>query len=97
MEYSERCRRHEHDHHDHHHEQHDHHGHRASHRVPFEELREDTVICRCCDITFSKLRDAVEHGAASAEEVAERTSSQFACRKCVDYMESVTHWLKIGK
>lgn len=90
MEYSERHHRHEHGHHD----RHDHHEHRASHRVPFEELQEGTVICRCCDITFSKLRDAVEHGAASAEEAAEWTSSQFACGKCVDYMNSIIHWLK---
>lgn len=90
-----------HDHHSHHghHDGHEHHGHHerhASHRVPFEELQDDTVICRCCNLTFSKVRDAVEHGAASAEEAAASNASQFACRKCVEYMETVIQRLKAG-
>lgn len=66
----------------------------SKYRVPFEALQADTVICRCCNITFSMLRSAVENGAVSADEVAEQTSNQLMCRKCVDYMESIIRKLK---
>lgn len=65
-----------------------HHRH-SKYRVPFEDLQADTLICRCCNLTFSMLQSAVEGGAASADEVAEQTSNQLMCRKCVDYIESI--------
>lgn len=67
---------------------------RPRHRAAFEELSDESVICKCNNITVRELKTALSAGAQTAEEAVSRLGAEFRCGKCIDYMDSVLNDLK---
>lgn len=47
----------------------------------------DDIICPCTNVTRSMIKDAVDSGAATLEEVQEITSAGTVCGSCIDEIE----------
>ena len=47
----------------------------------------DKVVCNCLGVTNGMIKDAVEAGASSLEEVQEATSAGTACGGCIENVE----------
>jgi len=56
----------------------------------------DKVICGCTNVTVQNLRDAIENGAKSFEEVQSITKVGTGCGKCVDSVKVLVDEL-LGK
>jgi len=56
----------------------------------------DKVICGCTNVTVQNLRDAIENGAKSFEEVQSVTKVGTGCGKCVDSVKVLVDEL-LGK
>lgn len=44
----------------------------------------DKVVCNCMNITNGMIKDAVEAGATTLEEVQEQTGASTVCGACLD-------------
>lgn len=49
----------------------------------------DTVVCNCLNITNGMIKDAVDAGASTLEEVQEATSVGTVCGVCIDDVQSL--------
>lgn len=47
-------------------------------------MSDDTIICNCYGVTFGDIKNAIENGAKSFDEVQEITGLGTACGKCID-------------
>ncbi len=47
----------------------------------------DDVICPCLNVTRGMIKDAVDSGASTLEEVQESTGAGTVCGACVDEVE----------
>lgn len=47
----------------------------------------DDVICPCLNVTRGMIKDAVDSGASTLEEVQEATGAGTVCGACVDEVE----------
>ena len=56
----------------------------------------DKVVCGCTNVTVQNLRDAIENGAKSFEEVQSITKVGTGCGKCVDSVKVLVDEL-LGK
>lgn len=52
------------------------------------------VICACLDITYGDIEDAVKDGAATFEEVQEKTQVGTVCGACIGSVEEMIEELK---
>lgn len=52
-------------------------------------MRDDKIICNCRNITFLKIKKAIENGAKSFDEVQKITGVSKSCGKCMEYAKSV--------
>lgn len=69
-------------------------GERPRHRVAFEELSDESIICKCNNITVRELKTALSAGAQTADEAVSRLGAEFRCGKCIGYMDSVLNFFK---
>ena len=44
----------------------------------------DKIVCNCLDVTNGMIKDAVENGANTLEEVQEITGAGTVCGACID-------------
>ncbi len=44
----------------------------------------DKIVCNCLDVTNGMIKDAVENGANTLEEVQEITGAGTVCGTCID-------------
>ena len=56
----------------------------------------DEVVCGCTNVTIQNLRDAIENGAKSFEEVQSVTNVGTGCGECVDSVKALVNEL-LGK
>lgn len=50
----------------------------------------DEVICSCMGVTIGMIKDAVDSGASSLEEVQDVTGAATACGACLDTVQELT-------
>ena len=53
-------------------------------------MKRDKIACECNRVSYGKIEDAVNAGAASFEEVQEMTGCSKSCGKCREFIE---HWV----
>ena len=46
------------------------------------KMREDTVLCKCFNITYKDIKEAVMQGAESYDELSEATCCGQGCGRC---------------
>ena len=49
-------------------------------------MNERKLACSCHNVTYAKIREAVENGAKTVEDVARATGAGTACGKCKDFL-----------
>lgn len=55
----------------------------------------DKIVCECLGVTNEMIRDAVNNGAGSLEEVQDITGAATACGACLEEVqESVDYFIK---
>lgn len=47
----------------------------------------DKTVCYCMNVTNRKIKEAVEAGAVTLEDVQEITKAGTACKKCCDNLQ----------
>ena len=45
------------------------------------------IVCNCMDVTYQQVKDAIDNGASTLEEVQEATGAGTACGGCVDDLQ----------
>ena len=53
------------------------------------KMNDDKIICNCRNVTVGKIRKAITDGAASFEEVQEKTGAGRSCGGCVEHLKAV--------
>lgn len=54
--------------------------------VPFDELTDDSVVCTCAQIKYRDIKQEIEFGFTTVDEILEDLEAGDACRKCVNYL-----------
>lgn len=54
--------------------------------VPFDELTDDSVVCTCAQIKYRDIKQEIEFGFTTADEILEDLEAGDACRKCMNYL-----------
>ena len=49
----------------------------------------DEVVCSCLGVTNGRIKEAVEAGASTLEEVQEKTGAGTVCGACLDDVQNV--------
>lgn len=49
----------------------------------------DKVVCPCLDITYKMVKDAVDSGASTVEEVQQATGAGTVCGACLDDVQKL--------
>ena len=58
----------------------------------------DKIACECMSVTVGMIKEAVENGARTFEEVQEQTGAGAGCGACSEYVESlVQHFVEETK
>lgn len=52
----------------------------------------DKIVCECFGVTNGDIKDAVEHGASTLEEVQEATGAATACGACTDDVQRLVDY-----
>ena len=50
------------------------------------------TVCNCFDVTYQQVKDAIDNGAATLEEVQEATNAGNGCGSCVDNLERLVNY-----
>ena len=50
-------------------------------------MNREKLACRCHNVTYGKIYDAVKNGAKTVEEVSELTRAGTGCGKCREFLE----------
>lgn len=51
----------------------------------------DKVVCSCMGVTNGMIKEAVENGAKTLEDVQEQTGAATACGACLEDVERLVH------
>lgn len=52
-------------------------------------MNEDNIVCTCLNVTNGMIREAVEAGANTLEEVEEKTGAGTVCGACLNELEAL--------
>ncbi len=52
----------------------------------------DKIVCECYGITNGMIKEAVDNGATTLEEVQEATEAGTACGACIDNVQRVVDY-----
>lgn len=52
-------------------------------------MNDDDIICTCYDVTVKDIKDAINNGASSLEEVEEATQAGTLCGACIGDLENL--------
>ena len=52
-------------------------------------MNPDKIVCHCCEVTNGMIKDAVDNGANTLEEVQEATGAGTVCGVCLDDIENL--------
>ena len=50
-------------------------------------MEQNKVVCNCLNITNGMIKDAVDNGATTLEEVQQVTGAGTACGGCIDHVQ----------
>ena len=53
-------------------------------------MNHDQVICNCLNVTSGMIKDAVDNGASTLEEVQKITGAGTVCGSCLDNVRRLT-------
>lgn len=62
--------------------------------IPFDELKDDSVVCNCAKITYADVKRELGYGIESADELLAELDAGTSCRKCVSYLERLIEHAK---
>ena len=51
------------------------------------EKQKGKLCCRCHNVTYGRIYEAVQNGARTADEVAQATGTSTGCGKCREFLE----------
>jgi len=54
-------------------------------------------VCQCYDITYAQVKEAIDNGATTLEEVQEATEAGTACGACVDDLDRLVNYFLTKK
>lgn len=55
----------------------------------------DKIVCNCMSVTYGQIKEAVDSGASTVEEVQEATEAGTVCGACLEDLERlVEHFVK---
>jgi NAD(P)H-nitrite reductase large subunit len=57
----------------------------------------DKVVCNCLSVTIGKIKDAIDSGAGTVEEVQDITGAGTVCGACLDDVKRVVEELLAEK
>lgn len=49
----------------------------------------DEIICDCMSITMGQIRDAINKGASSVEDIQSMTGAGTVCGSCIDTIQDI--------
>ena len=52
-------------------------------------MNRDKVVCFCCNVTNGMIKDAVDEGASTLEEVQEATGAGTVCGACLEDVKNL--------
>ena len=52
-------------------------------------MQDEKIVCNCTGVTIGDIREAINKGAASFDEVQEVTGVSSVCGACLEYAENV--------
>lgn len=55
--------------------------------VPFDQLTDESIVCTCCNIKYSDVKQELQFGINTVDELLEDLEAGNACRKCVKYLD----------
>ena len=50
-------------------------------------MNREKLACRCHNVSYGKIYDAVQSGARTVEEVSRQTGAGTGCGKCKEFLE----------
>lgn len=53
----------------------------------------DKIVCECLGVTNGMIKDAIDNGASTLEEVQEATGASTACGACTDDVQRLVDFL----
>ena len=56
--------------------------------IPWYQMNMDKVVCYCMNITNRMIKDAVEKGAKTLEDVQEQTGASTVCGACLEDVQA---------
>jgi len=60
-------------------------------------MNPDKIVCYCNSVTNGMIKDAVDKGASTLEEVQEATSAGTVCGRCCDNIQNLIHVFTTGQ
>lgn len=60
-------------------------------------LDNNTIVCGCFKVTIGDLKEAINNGAKTFEEIQEKTSVAKGCKKCTDNVKGLIDILTEAK
>lgn len=55
-------------------------------------MKLDKIVCECLSVTAGMIKDAVDHGASTLEEVQEETGASTACGMCTEEVQRLVDY-----
>ena len=52
-------------------------------------MNRDKIVCHCCQVTNGMIKDAIDNGASTLEEVQEATDAGTVCGACLENIENL--------
>ena len=50
---------------------------------------EDRVVCSCLDVTYNKIKEAIENGAKTLDDIKDETEAGTICGMCEDEIQEI--------
>lgn len=67
---------------------------RYAFEIPFDELKDDSIVCNCAKITYADVKRELGFGIENAGELLAELDAGNSCSKCVKYLEQLIEHTK---
>lgn len=67
---------------------------RYAFEIPFDELKDDSIVCNCAKITYADVKRELGFGIENADELLAELDAGNSCSKCVKYLEQLIEYAK---
>ena len=52
-------------------------------------MNPNKIVCQCCEVTNGMIKDAIDHGANTLDDVQEATGAGTVCGFCLENIENL--------